>query len=399
MRYHSQSVLPHGRLLACRGTRFMARPGGSEVVLVTGFPALQARKLLVHLLAAEPETFVYAVVLKTLWPQAVEVLGALGPEQRSRVELLEGDAAALDMGLSGREYRAIGREIDRIHHVAHVSYAGVDRETAKLTNVRGAVEAIELAKASPSLRCLVHHSTAAISGDREGMFYEDELDEGQHFVTVVEQTRMQAEKAMRRAMRELPIVVVRPTTIVGDSGTGEADHFDGPYLLVTLILALPSEIAVPLPHPGTTPVNIVPVDFVVRAAHAIGRHPDAPGKTAHLASHEGLTAARLFELVARAGGRRTARSHFSTRVAQALLAVPGVGRLLHKPRELVQQLATAADYDTRSADQLLGGTGIECPPFSSYVDTLVSAVQDRLSHKRRELLAAVEALRAEDPFA
>jgi hypothetical protein len=74
-----------------------------------------------------------------------------------------------------------------------------------------------------------------------------------------------------------------------------------------------------------------------------------------------------------------------------------VERLLHKPLEFVQQLASPVEYDTRNADALLREAGIECPPLSSYVDTLVAAVQEHLRQKRREFQAALEE-EVEDPL-
>lgn len=376
----------------------MPRVGYQDVVLLTGFPALQARKLLQHLLASEPGAFVHLIVLKRLRKEAEAVLGRLPPSQRERVEVLVGDAAAMDMGLSGGEYRALAAELDRIHHVAHVNYVGVDRRTAEYANVRGAVEAVEIADHAPALRCLVHHSSACVAGDRQGIVHEEELDLGQGFRSVIQETRMKAEKVVRRAMDRLPIAVVRPTTIVGDSGTGESDHFDGPYLLVMLILGLPKDMAVPLPRPADTPLNIVPVDFVVKAAHAIGRHPDAAGKTFHLASCERLTAEQLFELIAQVGGRRTAKSYIPVQVAQALLSTPGVDKLLHKPLEFVQQLASPVEYDTTNAEAVLAEAGIECPPLPTYVETLVAAVEEHLKHKRQEFQASLDEDDVEDPL-
>src|SRR5262249_34843628 len=156
---------------------------------------------------------------------------ALGEEQRKRVSLLEGDAAAMDLGLSGVEFRSITQEISIIHHCAAISYPGVDRKGAEHVNVQGVTEILELARACTKLECLVHHSTAAVSGDRSGTVLEDDLDLGQGFRNVVEETRARAERIMRRAMPELPICVLRPTIVVGDSTTGEVDRLDGPYLL------------------------------------------------------------------------------------------------------------------------------------------------------------------------
>jgi thioester reductase-like protein len=302
------------------------------------------------------------------------------------------------MGLAGAELRALAPEVDRIHHVAHVNYLGVERAQAELANVRAAAEAVEVARECPKLRCLVHHSTAGVCGDRQGLVREEELDVGQTFRSVIHQTRMRGEKVMRRASSSLPIAVVRPTTLVGDSGSGEADHFDGPYLLVMLILGLPGDMAVPLPRPGDTPVNIVPVDFVARAAHVIAHHPDAPGRTFHLASRERLTARELFTLVAQAGGRRTAKSTIPTQLARVLLRTPGVDRLLNRPHELLQQFGSPVVFDTTNADAILGPAGVRCPPLASYVDTLVSAVQEHIRQRRREFQLAIETDGPDDPL-
>lgn len=383
----------------------MPRPGYDSVVLLTGLPSLYARKMLEQLLSAEPRALVYAVVPARSSAQAAAQVKALAERAelqgvrnlQDRVVLLEGEVSAMDLGLSGAEVRQLAREVDRIHHVAHTSAVGADRKAATALNVTGTAEVIELGRAAGSLRCLVHHSTAMVAGDRRGAVYEDELDCGQGFRSVIEETRMRAEQIARRAMREVPIAVVRPTTLVGDSVTGEVDRLDGLYLLVVLVIAAPAEIAIPLPGRGDAPLNIVPLDFVVRAAHAIGRDPGAPGRTFHLADAHPLSARRVFELVARASGRRTARSHIPSNVAKALLRAPGIERLMRSPRAFVEQLMTQVRYDTRNADQILAGTDIACPPFESYVDALVRAVEDRLRERRGRRQSEAEA-EIEDPL-
>jgi len=354
-----------------------------EWVLITGFPSLQARRLLYHVLETEPATGVALVVPLALRERAEIELARLD-ERRGRVELFEGECSALDLGLAGAELRTLARRVTRIHHLAQESRVGADRRTARLTNVQGAVEIVELARLCDDLACLVHHSTAHVSGDRAGVVLEDELDEDQGFHDVVQETRMEAERVMRRAMRDVPIAVVRPTMMVGDSDTGEADHLDGPYLLAMLLLGLPGDVAVPLPTGSDNPLDIVPVDHVVRAAHHIGLRREARGRTFHLASSEGLTAQQVFDAIARAGGRRTTRSILPSQVAAALSRTPAVARFLQEPRALVQQLATQARYDTRHADRILAGSGIACPPLESYVGTLVATVQERFKERQHE---------------
>jgi thioester reductase-like protein len=364
----------------------MPRRGYDDVVLITGFPAFYARKMLETVLLLEPRSRVYIVVLKKLAADAIAELAVLPSEQRDRVVMLIGDAAAMDLGLSGAEFREVTDEVNRIHHMAHVSYVGVEPATAEALNVYGAAEIVELARAASSLRCLVFHSTAAVSGTRRGLVLEEDLDPRQGFHSIIDETRMRGELIARRAMADVPIAVVRPTTLVGDSGTGEMGRFDGPYLLVLLILAAPAEVAIPLPSKGDAPLNIVPVDFVVRAAHAIGLHPKAIGRTFHLADPRPFSARRVFDLVARAGGRRSTRGYIPSNLAKAVLRAPGLERFVRSPRAFVEQLALQVRYDTRNADEVLAGSAIVCPPFDAYVDQLVAVVKERVRSRREQPL-------------
>ncbi len=376
----------------------MPRPGYDAVLLVTGFPSLYARKMVRHILATEPGALVYAVVPAERAARAEAEHAALEAADRARLVLVEGDATAMDLGLSGAEFRQLTREVERIHHVAHVAAGAIGRKEARAVNVVGAGEILEFARAAGSLERLVFHSTAHVSGDRTGVVYEDDLVSGQAFRSEVEETRMEAELMVRRAMKDVPISVVRPTTLVGDLDPVEDERLDGLYLLVLFIVATPAEIAIPFPGKGDSPLNIVPLDFVVQAAHALGRAPGAAGRTFHLADPHPLAARRVAELVARASGKRTARSHIPSNVAKALLRTPGVERFVRSPRAFVEQLTTAVRYDTRNSDVALRGTGISCPSFETYVPELVGAVQTHLELRQKRRGAPAAELEVDDPL-
>src|SRR3982751_1902843 len=105
----------------------MPRAGYDEVVLLTGFPSFGAKKTCEELLrpavdGSGKRNLVHAVVRNKLMSEARAVLDELPLEQRSRVQLIEGDAASMDLGLSGAEFRSLAKEVDRIHHCATVSY-------------------------------------------------------------------------------------------------------------------------------------------------------------------------------------------------------------------------------------------------------------------------------------
>jgi thioester reductase-like protein len=338
--------------------------------------------MLEALLRSGPRTFVHAVVRAKFAEEAEEALLTLTFDERRRVNVLEGDAAAMDLGLSGKEYKELAREIDRIHHVANVSYLGAPKGVAEQVNLGGAREIIEIAENAPDLRALVFHSTALVSGTRTGLVREDELDRGQSYRNPVEETRALAEQIVQRRAKKLPLVVLRPTTIIGDSHTGEVDRLDGPYLLVLLMLTSPPDLALPLPGRGDALLHLVPIDYVTRAARAIGLDKRALGRTFHIADPTPLSARRVFELVARAGGRPAPRGFIPANLTKAILKTPGLDRIAQSPRAFLEALATPVQYSTANTTELLVDTDIRCPPFESYVDKIVEYVEQRLRERR-----------------
>jgi thioester reductase-like protein len=367
-----------------------------DVVLITGFPSLLARAVCAEIVQTDRTARVMCLARSKLAEEARTALEELPVSQRDRVELVEGDAAAIDLGLSGAEFKALARKVTRIHHCAQVTYLGVDRGTAERVNIGGAREALELAGSCDRLECLVFHSTAEVSGSRRGVVLESELQAGQSFRNVVEETKARAEKLMRQAMGELPISVVRPSTVVGDSRTGEVDRFDGPYLLVLLVVASPPDFALPLPGAGDESLNLVPIDWVARASVAIGRDPRSRGRTFHLVDSAPLTARRVFELVARAGGRRGPRGSIPASLAKTLLRAPGLDRIAKSPRAFLETLTTPVTYDAHNADEILGPLGVgPCPPLETYVDKLVEYVQERVRQRKAPKKVDIE---VEDPL-
>jgi thioester reductase-like protein len=357
---------------------YASNPMADDVVLVTGCPSLLARSVCSEILRQDRRASVRALVKSSHMAEAALWRGELGDDRPARVALVEGDPSSIDLGLSGLEFRALAAEVTRIHHCAQVTHWGVDRRTAERMNLGAAEEALEFASYCKGLERLVFHSMAGVSGNRTGIVREEELKAGQSFRNVVEETKARAEKVMRTAMNRLPITVVRPTTTVGDSATGEVDRFDGPYLLILLLVAAPPDWALPLPGRGDEPLNLVPVDWVARASVALGRLPQALGCTLHLADSRPVSVRTVFELVARAGGRPEPRGSIPTRLAKALLRTPGLDRFATSPRALLDAVTSAVTYDTRVARELLASVDVgPCPPFASYVERIVDYVAQR----------------------
>ncbi len=355
-----------------RSTR-TAQPKASA--LVTGFPAFTAKRMIAKLHTAEPETKLYILAQSKFAQAAADFVGTRG-------EVVVGDVCDMDLGLSSAEYRALSRELTWIHHLAGIYFMGADDEMARRVNVGGTRTVLELARDVGRLERVVHWSTAMVSGDRRGTFYEEDLEAGQKFHNGYERTKYDAEKLMRAAMRELPITILRPGIVVGDSTTGEIDKLDGPYYLMVLIATNASGLRLPLLGRGDAPLHLVPIDYVIEAAWRIGRGEHAAGKTFHIVDPNPLSARTVFEGVAMHANTEKPRGHIPRPIARVVLNLPGLSRLGKGPLAFVDVLGHTVHYDQTNTAMALAGSTVRCPPLADYLPNLVRYVLD-VSRPRR----------------
>lgn len=371
----------------------------TQHVLLIGFPrTFVARKTLEGLLEYDASSRVTCVVAEQYAERARTWLSHRSLEERERVDIVIGESWGIDFGLPGSDYMQLARSIEVIHHCGALTYPDVGRETARRVNVNGTVEVVELAEAARRLDRLVLWSSASVSQPQHGLATEQELIKPSRFRGVIEETRYQAEVIVRAEMDHIPTTILRPSIIVGDSHTGEIDRFEGPYLLILLMVNSPVDLRVPLPGRGDIPLNLVPIDYVVRAGLAISNNPRAAGHTFHLIDPNPPTVHRVFEMIAEAAGRRAPVGNLPTNLATAVLRTPGLERFAQIPRTFLEQLATEISYDARNAREMLAGTGIECPPVRTYLPTLVEYVRTkqkenaRVRRERRRSSEAVDPL-------
>ncbi|HEY5948594.1 MAG TPA: dephospho-CoA kinase [Kofleriaceae bacterium] len=345
-----------------------------EVALVTGFPAFTARRMIAKLLASEPDTKLYVLARDKFAPDADALLDSL--RAGDRAEVLVGDVCDMDLGLSSVEYRALSRELTWIHHLAGIYFMGVDEATMRRVNVAGTRTVLDLARDASSLERLVHWSTTTVSGAREGTFYEEDLEAGQKFHNGYERTKFEAEKLVRSAMRQLPVTILRPSIIVGDSKTGEIDRLDGPYYLMVLIATNASGLRLPILGRGDSPLHLVPIDYVIDAAWHVAHSRGAAGKTFHIVDPQPMSARDVFEGVAFHAKTEKPRGSIPRPLARAVLKTPGLARLGRGPLTFLDMIDHTVHYDQTNTAAALAGTTIRCPSLADYLPVLVQHVLD-----------------------
>jgi thioester reductase-like protein len=367
-----------------------------RVHFVTGYPGFIGKRLVRRLLEEvlrDGGRLVLLVQPKNVAAASAD-LGALGAESAT---VVEGDVEQMHLGLSGREWKALAGDVTDVWHLAARTWLSAPIAELRRINVEGTRNVVELARGARRLSRLNHFSTAYVSGDRVGVILEDELAMGQRFHNSYEDTKYQAELVVRRAMSELPATVYRPSIVVGDSRTGEIDRFEGPYALAILLVASPVAVPLPLPGDAVAPLNVVPVDFVVDAAVSISANPRGAGRTVHVVDPSPLSARRVYEMIAARAGKKLPPVSVPARLFQTLLQLPILERLSRVHRPAIEYVNHLAIYNCRNQLELLDGTGIHCPPITSYLDRLMAFVEGTFA-KRREAELQQLAGEADDPL-
>lgn len=364
--------------------------------LLTGYPGFIAKRLVRRLLDDSSDAVVVCLVEERRRVDAEADIALLPVEQRSRVKVIVGDVSKMDLGLAGLEIAALS-DVTHIFHLAALQTTSASPAALDAVNVVGVRNMLALAKELPALRRFVHFSSCFVCGDRVGVVLEDDLlDEPLVHRSTYEDSKYRGERLARAAMSELPISIVRPSVVVGDSATGEVDRFDGVYAMGILIVTSPIGVPIPLPGPGIAPLHLVPVDYLTRVVVEIARNDAAVGKTFHVVDPNPLSARMIYDLVAQRAGKKTAPTVASAglalvarRAAQVAKQVSGTVFDVVPGLERMRRGAAAADlfdrfvvFNASNTASLLAGTDVVCPRFDSYVDTLVKFVKDSLRQER-----------------
>jgi thioester reductase-like protein len=345
-----------------------------ETVFFTGFPGFLGSELLPRVLARDPATRAVCLVqprFAALARDRAEEVGARSPAFRGRIRIVEGDIGDPGLGLAPGVAVELAREVVEVYHLAAVYDLAVRRELAMRVNVDGTRNLITFARSCGALRRFHHVSTCFVSGRHPGVFAEDDLEVGQSFNNVYEETKYLAEIEVRDS--GLPATIYRPAVVVGDSGTGATQKYDGPYYVIQWLLRQPRVAMMPVAgDPTATVFNVVPRDFVVNSIAYLSGRPESLGRVFHLAETEPLTVDAMLRVIGRATGRSVVRIPLTRGVARwALERVPGMYAWMRIPPEAIDYFVHPTRYATDATRAALQGSGIVCPGFAEYAPRLV----------------------------
>jgi long-chain acyl-CoA synthetase len=219
--------------------------------------------------------------------------------RHDRLTALAADIERTGLGLDRATRLELAEEVTTVIHCAASVSFGLGLPESRRVNVDGTRRMAELAalcaERGDGLERFTYVSTAYVAGARRGLFREDQLDVGQRFRNPYEQSKFEAEVLVRERAAQLPLQVLRPSIIVGESTTGWTSSFN---VLYGPLKAFARGAIRALPARRRSPVDIVPVDYVADAAHELASN--GPDGTFHLvAGRNATTVGRLIELACR----------------------------------------------------------------------------------------------------
>lgn len=355
-----------------------------ERILITGATGFVGREIVRRLLDRHPDVqLVLFVRARGAQPGSErartiirEITGqrdvtALG----DRVTVIDAEITQERCGLDETTFRTLAASTTRIIHSAATVYFAEELEESRRINVTGTINMLALAdeaRRAGSLRTFVYVSTAYVAGFRAGLVREDEIDLHQKFRNTYEQTKCEAETLVRSRQSELPIVIARPSIVVGDSKTGITSSFKTVYWPLKVYAARRWRT---VPGYPDTVIDLVPVDFVASGIVHLAFDERAPGQCVHLsAGPEGsMTVGEVAKLAAdmfKVPPVRFVNPSLFMAVVRPLVMFLFRGsrrRILREGHVYLPYFYMKMRFDTTNAERLLRPAGITPPNVRDYI--------------------------------
>jgi NAD(P)-dependent dehydrogenase (short-subunit alcohol dehydrogenase family) len=308
--------------------------------------------------------------LKSRWGKAAD-----------RVIPVRGDLTKPRLGIPAAKRRELEGKIDHVFHLAAIYDLKADAASQEITNNKGTLNTIRFAEAVQAKR--FHHvSSIAAAGLFPGIFREDMFEEAMGLDNPYFRTKHESEGIVRQKC-SLPWRIYRPGIVVGNSETGEIDKIDGPYYFFKLIQKMRKAMPAWMPTIGLEGgrLNIVPVDFVVKAMDHIAHKPRLDGKCFHLTDPKPKRIGEVLNLFSEAAHAPQMSMRLDARLFNYVPAVIKQGLMMLPPmrrisRQILNDLGMPADvlkfinyptrFDCRETEAALKGSGISVPPLDGY---------------------------------
>ena len=353
-----------------------------HIQFITGFPGFISRQIIGELIQQEKVENIYAVVLPAQFKMANEVAKELVKDSQSvNIHLIEGDITLPNLGMSEESLQEVRNQVTIVWHLAAIYDLAVPRDAAWKVNVHGTQMVNDFVRNLPKISRYMYFSTAYVAGSREGVLREDELIRPNSFKNYYEETKFEAEVLVEKIKQFIPTTIIRPGIVRGHSVTGETIKFDGPYFFINMIDSLSKFPIIPYVGKSKAFINVVPIDFIIKAVVNCSENERAVGKTLHLTDPNPHPVEEVYRHMVCEVTGKLPRGRFPLSLAKAGLQIKFVRKMLGVEKETLDYLTWAAQFDTSIADEVLSNSDIVCADF---IDSLPPMIAFYQLHKKDE---------------
>ena len=346
------------------------------MILVTGGTGTLGRSLVERLASSN----LAPIVVLTRSPElAAQLLPA-------SVGVIRGDVRlGSQLGMAPAECDALRDVATHLIHCAADTTFNHPLGDARASNVEGTRSVLDFALGCPKLERVICFSTVYVAGRATGCFGEGDTGGAAGFVNTYEQSKAEMEVLVRERMAQLPIVLARLSTIIGDSKTGEVTGFNAVHHALRLLY---QGLAPMVPGQESALVDLIPVDYAADASHYLFTNAFTAGATYHVCAgaRGSSTLGALLDATMAAFERhrpawrkrsiaRPALVDLSTYELFVRSVEEAGNTVLLQATRAVQafayQLAYPKVFDAQRAERALLPVGIEVPPVLDYYENVV----------------------------
>ena len=300
-----------------------------------------------------------------------------------RIGFVEGDLASPILGLENGRLDTLAKSVTHIVHAGAELRFNLPLERARRTNTAGTGAVLDFARRCPHLQSFQYMSTAYVAGRRKGVIREEGCNGSTQHNNTYERSKHEAEDLVKEAMSSLPASVLRPTIVTCELENGYAPPTSAFF---RLLYGIATGALDALPGHPETPLDMVPVNYVVEAAFAMSRQPHLGGRFFHLsAGAENLISlGELSRLASESFARGPVAilppAEFKAWARGVRKAAPQMGPFLDEIELYAPYLNDHPRFDDANTRDTLGSANLPSRTVADYFDRVAAFVREKNPH-------------------
>lgn len=348
----------------------------AKAFFFTGFPGFICNQLIREVWKSEPTKKIIVLTVPSMVEKAEKEKASMIQEfniHSDQFQIVVGDITKPSIfQVDDKERALLSLEVSYVFHLAAIYDLAVQKEIAYSVNVEGTKNINNWVLTLPNIKRYVYFSTAYVAGQREGILKETELIRPAQFKNFYEETKYEAEVLVEEMKEQIPITIIRPGIVKGNTHTGETIKFDGPYFILHFFERLKFLPMIPYLGNSKAEINLVPIEYILKATTYLSFSPKGLGKTYHLTDPNPYSVKNIYEMLMKESLHKNPKGILPLKIAKFFLQFKPIERLLNVEKEALDYFEWKGKFDCSVAQCDLKESGITCPDFKEGLSPMVS---------------------------